>query len=1723
MKKNSFITPLIILLAFTIGAQESESESSAAGAIVTVSIPPGYYSYDQQIELATEAGFDLYYTFAESKEPQFIKYVLPFILSALPGEERSYTLRVETRSKGQSTKKKEFFYVIDKKVPGSPVTGKPPGTYKETIDLSFTNGKSDSIYYCVNDDIQRNRRLWNGTPVPLAGEEGKLTEYMVQAYAVDNAFNMSSVFRWSYIIDRRIPSEPDSLRIYSPVEGVFANMQYLVIESSPFDWVRYTLDGKDPAEQGVSYTGPFQIELTGEIKVKAVGKIKNSDTFKTAELTFQVREEQFLPVNPKSGIYDESLLIHIEGKDTVYYNVDEKSTDQGSLIYARPIRLDLVTEGVKYSILRLNTQKGIQNNAAEFRFFYILDDRTPSKPTIRLSRRPPLSSPARVELDGPAGTVIFFTTDGKTPDISSSFYDGPFVLDLPENTDAGSIYIKAVAMGINGRKSDPASTLVTYDKIKPVTPELNYIGKTRSSALAVGVQSEFGTRILYEITVDDSTPPAPGPASPITQGLLELTVPYGMETIFSLRFAAIDDAQNISPPSEPFRLLLDRNPPVPPKISLVDGSITITGEGTVFYAATTDGSEPSIPNSQSSKYTIPLPFNISENKINHISVNAISMDNSQNMSEVSDTFTVIVDKRKPFLPPLKGVKDKGIYKEAVELRVEKADETVQVLYTFSSDGSEPPDPDISADVLPESLDFTGREGEVVKYAIKLRPLLVNGNQIGEIQALSFIIDREPPLPPKPEGFENGAVYRHGIEIVPPAQTEETYYLAISNSKGDDADPFGSSGRIFNNPIYLDVPLGEEKNYYVRFGAEDPAGNRSRNAAIFGFTIDRKAPGIPAILGLPPGGFTRQPVVINLQNETDAAFYKFTTNGAVPGTPDSDSNRFFGELSFNGEDGKEIQYSLSFIHLDKAGNTSDRASARFTVDKDPPLPPPEPTLSLPEPAMPFFTVSWQTRPEEKLYYRIEENGAAEQESYSQYTEPISYPVSIGRSDITLSYYFRDKAGNISEVRQNQYEILNFEPDRIVTGVENDEIYNSRKVLIRSPELSFVRYEIAADGSEPSSVSKFSKIMPESLSFDAAIGETVRYSVRVAVFPENDDSRPPNEELIRFTIDKTPPLPPKITRAGDGLYFQEDAVLELEAEEGDIFVSIDGKEYSKYTGPITLSSETGTINTYAVSAYTRDKAGNRSATVIEETVRIDKAVIYVSSSGNDLYDGTQTKPFRTLAKAIEMLSSSSRKIIYLAKGTYQITEPIELREDLIIEGGMNEDTWKRTSDEARSSLIPGVGFPDGKAFINCVGNRIGLKNLSLSNADFIGISSLLRSLDGEIVIRHVDIKSMKGLRSSIISVENGKAFFENLAVVGSNIQAPYVDILNSTLDLSESSITGDGNNRDLVLLKASSSSEISIDGCLFTPKAGKRTLAMEARESIVVIENSVFHTGAGRTGATGIYLFDCDTELNGVTVHGSSDAWISSGIDMQFSSMIIKDSIIESQADRGSIALKSVSSRLEMHTSQITGGSGTEFIYLFQMQDTTAYMINNVLRSSISRDTIGIDIRKSTLKFISNTIMTGNGTNVSYGFRMLNNTNILLLNNIIDISGSGKNRIALYAEGDLRGYVLLNNCFGGWDFILHRKGTELTPTIEALNLLDHDSGGGPYHGNIFESTEDTFAAIDKLSLKRTSLCVDGGFDPGLLGEIVRQDFEGQMRPRSEIDATPKYDIGADEFYP
>ena len=272
---------------------------------------------------------------------------------------------------------------------------------------------------------------------------------------------------------------------------------------------------------------------------------------------------------------------------------------------------------------------------------------------------------------------------------------------------------------------------------------------------------------------------------------------------------------------------------------------------------------------------------------------------------------------------------------------------------------------------------------------------------------------------------------------------------------------------------------------------------------------------------------------------------------------------------------------------------------------------------------------------------------------------------------------------------------------------------------------VRYQLSMDGMPPDEVTPSSPVAPSVMLLDTVDGQTLRFHLRLRTFGAEADARPSEEVQLRFSVDRTPPAPPVLDGAVAGASFPEPRSVRLLAEEGEIHYSLaaataEGREPAddgpplRYGGELRLEAPEGQSRSYRLTAFTVDRAGNRSRTAPVWLLSVDRQSVYVSPDGDDLADGSRSRPLRSLERAVTLAREGGRTRILLAEGPYALEREVCLEGELRLEGGFEPQTWERPRFEGRS-VLEGTGrHPPGSPLLRVRSGSAVLDGLELRDA-------------------------------------------------------------------------------------------------------------------------------------------------------------------------------------------------------------------------------------------------------------------------------------------------------------------------------------------------------------------------------------------------------------------------
>lgn len=1706
----------------------------AQAQTIVPSVEPGVYGSDLVLTFGFPAvGGELEYRFLHGESSPYVPYTFPLHLTALEGEERRYRIGVRGLMDGTIGAEATFDYVIDKRLPAPPDVTVPPGSYEGQISVELQAPPDATTYYALAGETREWRR-WTGEAIAVSPEADHAVERTLLAYAADEAGNQTATRAWTYTV---VPPPREQPRLLSPVAGTFANRQLLYVTRLGGRDVFYTADGTDPASDGIRYTGPVVVEAAGEVSLRLYAPATGSVPEFRREVVYTVAPGSTDPCSCPQGVHTGSVAVQFtDVPGEIHFTFTDEAPTLASPRYRGQVSISPPPGALRVVPFRYRVLDPSGAWSAEYRRVFVLEDRQPAAPQIVLGGSLPARQPVPVSFRAAPNASVYYTLDGSPPTRESRRYRSAFTVTPPEAAGSSSVSLRARAFYQTGLRSDEATARLDFDLEAPAAPRLRVRSTPFEAEVLFDMDSE-GADVVYEVGSAEAADPSL--QSPVAQGPILLRLPVGTEGTFRLKAAARDAAGNLSSVAATGPIILDRLPPPPPLLRREDRTIVIEGSGTIYYGMTTDGSQPEVAVEDASRYEGPI--GLPADRDGEYRVAAVAVDQAGNVSELAGPTTFVVAENRPTTPTYSGVDDGGLYaRREVTLAIDyPARESVHVYYTVAEDGAEPPNPDAASERAGQTVVFRGTTGEETGFWVKLVTVDTVSGAVGAVTDLRFTIDLDPPDLPVVRGAEPEGVYNRPVTVdATPVDPGDAVSIRYGPTP-EDVDPtaMGTSAGA-SLPITFDTPKGTERSIHFRITATDAAGNVTVDQTVYHVVIDKAPPAPPAAQGIPESRRSSEPVTVTFPESADAVFYELRSGGAVPQVLAGSSPVYAAPVVLDGRNGEEVQYALAARSVDAAGNTSPVVRYTVLVDRKPPAGPSSPAV---EPAGDGRSVvlSWVRSKDAALMYRVRPSVTEENLPFQEYTAPVIARTSSPGETIVCEYYRVDNVGNETQVSRVELPAVAAAVSPSLAGIEDGGLYAEACTVSNATENALVRYELGTTVLPPGPVTRYSPVLPESLTLNAASGETVRYVLRARSFDGLAGTPISSEVEYTVTLDKTPPPAPTIRGIDDNGYYQEDIPISFVApgartiyynvqKDSGAAASVADGEFTRYEEPFRLSPTAGALHSYTITAYSVDDAGNRSVATPHWRVFIDKEILYVAENGNDFFDGSRSRPLQTIRAALELSEATGKKTIFLSGGTYDIHEPVLLNRDVTIVGGFRPDNWQ-DQRESTSVLATGQYFPNGATVLAVGGGTTILRNITVQDPRQRA-ERIFAVYQGQLQVEQVSISVDSPTVRQLVAQEGGR-----LEIEGSSFESTAAGVTSllvlsgGTTTLSRSRFYRRGSGGEMRGIMITGQRGTVLYDCEIGVGTGERTVGLGVEDSTVSLEGVTVRSGIGVRRATALEAQDSRLTLQNVSLATEADSRLSIGMSAERCEIDMERSTVSSRAALGATAVYARESRLRLVSSTVTVGSTSEFQYLTRLTGASGLIANCQFRGGTSRDYIGVSMDSSPVRWINNSMLHGSGVATTRGFQISGDGLPVLVNNVVARESPARRGVAVRWESALRAPTIMANSFDGWDVLFvqvdpaSREIARQAPGPSALNLLDGEALGGNLAQNIAEPLEQTFQTRTGpiWRIREGSACVDGGVDATRYGGPA-EDAEGQARPNPAHGVRPRYDIGADEYY-
>jgi hypothetical protein len=895
-------------ICFALVLFVSALQLGAVGAELNV-VPnplPGVYAETITVSLPKVADLTVKYRFLESPAEVYLPWTDSLLLSALPGESRPYTLRLQSTNAAGESLTKDYRYSIVRTVAMLPSVTPSPGLYTRPLS--------------VEASLPEGTRAWlDGKavsfPLSLPGVIGEQVTYRLDLKAL--SAKEPTYSPWLFVVDLRGQSAV-SLEVLSPVPGNWANRQSLALSFQGLERVFWCWGSQVDQNNAIEYRNPVTLGRTGSLALTVWGTAKGSGALQAKTVNWSNGDLTFEGSGfPEPGVTLQPLTF--AAHPDWDWSLDEGRT-------WRPLDASRVEPTLSQNLKVLTVQGRDPAKNGVWRGLYWMDTRQASQPLVEYwgGWNP------RVSFNGAAEawyTAEWKSSEGKTS--SSEALWGPSgSWKIPD----GIVSTTITCHLLNGQTA--VSAIREFPEsgwIRPVWEPWNNGGVMNSKGdLPLGGRliPRPGFQAVYEIGSERDLP-EPGRRSALLAGPLFPQVPLGADRIFYVRFAWRDDSGAVGPPTSAIPLRVDHLPPSVPQVVISGTRLELKSEdtdpGTVLtYAVSKD----SVRDTEGLVFRAWKPAEATAiASEGAIWLHARAQDAAGNQSSPLLNWPL----GEATATDWRGLVMGGYL---VASRQALADNSVLPLTRVSLQPAVGPETGWYAMVTDDS-ELPGTWGSSL---LALSGPLVIGIKPGERRTVytwwnwksggkwlwdqprkvGLTLDQGPPGLPKVSASTLQTVVREAWTLAAlPSQTGDKLTYTLTKDGSAPPSPLDRQALAWQGPLVLDVPEGQKATFRWRLGVTSVSG-QSREWPEAGTIIVDKTTPSAVFPGLEFFSYHTRALKVPIQSETPLR-YSVTLDGSTPGVPDLGSAKVTGGvLEFPGTPGKQSLYRFRLRPYSLAG-------------------------------------------------------------------------------------------------------------------------------------------------------------------------------------------------------------------------------------------------------------------------------------------------------------------------------------------------------------------------------------------------------------------------------------------------------------------------------------------------------------------------------------------------------------------------------------------------------------------------------------------------------------------------------------------------------------------------------------------------------------------------------------------------------------------------------------
>jgi hypothetical protein len=551
---------------------------------------------------------------------------------------------------------------------------------------------------------------------------------------------------------------------------------------------------------------------------------------------------------------------------------------------------------------------------------------------------------------------------------------------------------------------------------------------------------------------------------------------------------------------------------------------------------------------------------------------------------------------------------------------------------------------------------------------------------------------------------------------------------------------------------------------------------------------------------------------------------------------------------------------------------------------------------------------------------------------------------------------------------------------------------------------IRYEVTTNQNKNLSVNQNSGIFTGRFRLDAAIGEETVFKIKFGSFDDNDNLIT-ESQYYYLKIDKKSASKDVSSDGVDFSIFQnEQQRLKLIPPEKDssVFYRLNkDSEWILYTEPVIFNPPITGL--YEVNVFVRsvDKAGNIRENANPFTIKFDRRGIFVKSDRKFSGNGTESAPFNSIERAVYFAKLRNLKIIYLLSEEYNISVPVSIDSDIIIEPfndrkiSVNFETksiWKKQHiwfDINKNGYLElrnlQLYVKSGFIFANMNKNKLKIYN---TDFNFSGSSefNFIKNDGGKIGINNLNFHST-GISDSLsfIDSKSGNIILKNIK---SDFYARNVNVMNvaDSKNVSIDSFNIDVTSDNVMKLINASGSSLNVNNMIYRQKGEFKNT------SLIKLQNSAFELNESD------FIIDGKNPFETYLIN-------------QFTSKTkISKSLFRVNRTFSSIAFNSTDSDLYFDRSMLDMKNAGDFVYNFRSDRSVLKIHSSIIRNLDSYSSVNFVLNRSVFEGSNNSIFNVNNVKKAFSFWINDKATITTVNSLYYYSDESEKSTFIFANNN-----------------------------------------------------------------------------------------------------------------